>query len=159
MSSNFCISLYMEKHYNRFVCDYSNLLVFDYVFFFPAKIPTYPGSSLTVLELFLRVEWLAPSLACCSMWGCRVGHDWVTELNWKLPNKNSQLVCCILFLQSTHACIHEYVCSWPCTCVPSLALMMLTSQASVWSVIFLMFKLDFKKAEEQEIILLTSAGS
>ena len=21
-------------------------------------------------------------LACCSPWGCRVGHDWVTELNW-----------------------------------------------------------------------------
>ena len=22
------------------------------------------------------------SLACCSPWGCRVWHDWVTELNW-----------------------------------------------------------------------------
>ena len=22
------------------------------------------------------------SLACCSPWGCRVGHDWATELNW-----------------------------------------------------------------------------
>ena len=22
------------------------------------------------------------SLACCSPWGHRVGHDWVTELNW-----------------------------------------------------------------------------
>ena len=22
------------------------------------------------------------NLACCSPWGCRVGHDWVTELNW-----------------------------------------------------------------------------
>ena len=22
------------------------------------------------------------SLACCSPWVCRVGHDWVTELNW-----------------------------------------------------------------------------
>ena len=21
-------------------------------------------------------------LACCSPWGCRVWHDWVTELNW-----------------------------------------------------------------------------
>ena len=21
-------------------------------------------------------------LACCSSWGCRVGHDWVNELNW-----------------------------------------------------------------------------
>ena len=23
------------------------------------------------------------SLACCSPWGCRVRHDWATELNWK----------------------------------------------------------------------------
>ena len=21
-------------------------------------------------------------LACCSLWGCRVGHNWATELNW-----------------------------------------------------------------------------
>ena len=21
-------------------------------------------------------------LACCSPWGCRVRHDWVTQLNW-----------------------------------------------------------------------------
>ena len=21
-------------------------------------------------------------LVCCDSWGCRVGHDWVTELNW-----------------------------------------------------------------------------
>ena len=24
------------------------------------------------------------SLACCSPWGRRVGHDWTTELNWEL---------------------------------------------------------------------------
>ena len=24
------------------------------------------------------------SLACCSPWGCRVGHDWVTILNWRV---------------------------------------------------------------------------
>ena len=23
-------------------------------------------------------------LACCNLWGHRVGHDWATELNWKL---------------------------------------------------------------------------
>ena len=22
------------------------------------------------------------SLVCCSPWGCRVGHDWATQLNW-----------------------------------------------------------------------------
>ena len=22
------------------------------------------------------------SLACCSPWSCRLGHDWLTELNW-----------------------------------------------------------------------------
>ena len=26
-------------------------------------------------------------LACCSSWGCRVGHDWATELNWTELNK------------------------------------------------------------------------
>ena len=26
------------------------------------------------------------SLACCSPWGRRVGHDWTTELNWILSN-------------------------------------------------------------------------
>ena len=57
------------------------------------------------------------------MWGCRVRHNWVTELNWRFPNKNLQLVCCIFFLQSTHTCIHEYVCLWPHTCVSCLALM------------------------------------
>ena len=24
-------------------------------------------------------------LACCDSWGRRVGHDWVTELNWTEP--------------------------------------------------------------------------
>ena len=27
------------------------------------------------------------SLACCNPWGCRVGHDWVTELNWTISGK------------------------------------------------------------------------
>ena len=26
-------------------------------------------------------------LACCNSWGCRVGHDWATELNWEQFNK------------------------------------------------------------------------
>ena len=26
--------------------------------------------------------WWQGSLACCSPWSCRVGHDWATELNW-----------------------------------------------------------------------------
>ena len=31
-------------------------------------------------------------LACCSSWGCRVGHDWAIELNWCYPeNKNLYL--------------------------------------------------------------------
>ena len=28
------------------------------------------------------------NLVCCSPWGCRVGHDWVTEMNW------TELLCC-----------------------------------------------------------------
>ena len=30
----------------------------------------------------LQGWWWTGSLACCSPWGHRVGHDWVTELNW-----------------------------------------------------------------------------
>ena len=33
-------------------------------------------------EQGLRVGDGQGSLACCSPWGFRVGHDWVTELNW-----------------------------------------------------------------------------
>ena len=28
-------------------------------------------------------------LACCDSWGCRVGHDWATELNWIGLNHNN----------------------------------------------------------------------
>ena len=35
-------------------------------------------------ELTLGVGDGQGSLACCSSWGRRVGHDWATELNWKL---------------------------------------------------------------------------
>ena len=33
------------------------------------------------------------SLACCSPCGCRVGHNWVTELNWKhwIPLKSTSI--------------------------------------------------------------------
>ena len=41
--------------------------------------------------------WICPyycypyqgSLACCSPWGRRVGHDWATELNWLLPFRDT----------------------------------------------------------------------
>ena len=29
------------------------------------------------------------SLKCYSPWGCRAGHNWVTELNWRLRNQKS----------------------------------------------------------------------
>ena len=32
-------------------------------------------------------------LACCSPWGCRVGHDWVTELNWMTSPFSTQSYC------------------------------------------------------------------
>ena len=34
---------------------------------------------------FKQAPWIGDgqgSMACCSPWGHRVGHDWVTELNW-----------------------------------------------------------------------------
>ena len=32
------------------------------------------------------------SLACCSSWGLRVGHDWATELNWLFKKLNMHLI-------------------------------------------------------------------
>ena len=33
------------------------------------------------------------NLVCCSPWGCRVGHDWVTKLNWmELVGKETRLL-------------------------------------------------------------------
>ena len=29
-------------------------------------------------------------LVCCNSWGCRVGHDWVTELKWTKLNNNKK---------------------------------------------------------------------
>ena len=29
-----------------------------------------------------RIWWWKGGLVCCSPWGCRVRHDWATELNW-----------------------------------------------------------------------------
>ena len=39
-------------------------------------------------KLLVQITWVwnrTGSLACCSPWGRRVRHDWVTELNWNLP--------------------------------------------------------------------------
>ena len=30
------------------------------------------------------VDYGQGNLECCSPWGCRMGHDWVAELNWML---------------------------------------------------------------------------
>ena len=42
------------------------------------------------------------NLACCSPWGCRVGYNWATELNWKLlvpKTKESRLSLFVLIEQ------------------------------------------------------------
>ena len=36
-------------------------------------------------------------LACCSPWGCRVGHDWAIELNWKVKRMEQRALCCGYF--------------------------------------------------------------
>ena len=41
-------------------------------------------------EQALRVGDVLGSLACCSPWSHRVGHDWVTELNYEL---NIYMIC------------------------------------------------------------------
>ena len=36
-------------------------------------------------------------LVCCGSWGCRVVHDWVTELNWtELSVFTTENVCCVI---------------------------------------------------------------
>ena len=32
------------------------------------------------------------SLACCNPWGCKVGHDWATEVNWTEPKEATSKV-------------------------------------------------------------------
>ena len=40
------------------------------------------------------------SLACCSPWGRRVGHDWATELNWKFSTACVLDVCFTMYTQT-----------------------------------------------------------
>ena len=40
--------------------------------------------------------WWTGKPGCCSPWGCRVGHDWVTELNWT-EKAGQRLLVKILF--------------------------------------------------------------
>ena len=39
-------------------------------------------------------------LACCNSWGRRVGHDWVTELNWTAPS-----VCRSAYMGAPHLAV------------------------------------------------------
>ena len=36
--------------------------------------------------------WWTGGLVCCGSWGCRVRHDWVTELNWIMYHAIFQMV-------------------------------------------------------------------
>ena len=51
------------------------------------------------------------SLGCCSPWGRRVGHNWATELNWKLENNMQwllwQLYSFIMMLSGLHWMINH----------------------------------------------------
>ena len=49
---------------------------------------------------------------CCDSWGCRVGHDWATDLIWLLKPKP--------FISSTgfHLCFHQEPSSWLTTPAP-----------------------------------------
>ena len=48
------------------------------------------------------------SLACCSPWGCRVRHNWVTELNWRL------------FINCSASWYMTFLCLWKRCWPPSL---------------------------------------
>ena len=43
---------------------------------------------------FEQAPWIGDgqgSMACCSPWGHRVGHDWMIELNWTIMDTTEQL--------------------------------------------------------------------
>ena len=44
-------------------------------------------------------------LACCDSWGCKVRHDWVTELNWTEYYKNCKNIKGIAKVQHVLACM------------------------------------------------------
>ena len=47
------------------------------------------------------------SLACCSPWGCRVGHDWATELNWvPAPTPMGQTVSEFMIFRKVTQCVY-----------------------------------------------------
>ena len=52
------------------------------------------------------------SLACCSPWGCRVRHDWVTELNWRTvrsPLSESSLKVNFIWSLSLSLSLYIYI--------------------------------------------------
>ena len=52
------------------------------------------------------------SLACCDLWGCRVGHDWATELNcteWGLGRGTGMGVLCSQEIRSWEAFLTIYL--------------------------------------------------
>ena len=46
-------------------------------------------------EWTLGVDDGQGGLACCSSWGCKVRHDWVTELNWNKWLMKNWLISCL----------------------------------------------------------------
>lgn len=68
LSPHACIFPYIEKSKiinlgTLFLVIHSSLLMFNYIFFSPAKTPVYSDYSLTSLEQFFRAIWEATSWA------------------------------------------------------------------------------------------------
>ena len=52
-------------------------------------------------------------LACCDSWGCRVRHDWATELNWTRGRKAEEAECRrFLGQQWKEMAAHSSVLAW-----------------------------------------------
>ena len=53
-------------------------------------------------------------LMCCDLWGCKVGHDWATELNWTEYLQSSSMLLQIIefpyFLWLSNSPLCVYVC-------------------------------------------------
>ena len=53
----------------------------------------------------LRVDDGQGGLACCSSWGCRVRHDWTTELNYQLRNHSIEETLHYKLLSNDPQCV------------------------------------------------------
>ena len=78
--------------------------------------------NISLSKLWELVKDTEACLACCSPWGCRVGHDWGTELHW------TSLTICLISLYQFLLVSHTHIS--PCSCILHRAPQILDTPAS-----------------------------